>query len=506
MKQIPAIIFKQLLKGDFHDHPDYAGLFFNGDPKRLVFQNCVFQEDITFKEDLICEFEIEFRSCKFIKHLRIENGTFLDISFFGTEFSQSTNFTIIDGSFKNISFDNSCKFLGHFNIHSGRFEKVRISNSEFSNSVSFVNGNFHNIEVSGNTKIANLFFRRGNYRLIRINGGEMNELHFSGGNFNNIMLYGLVVVQTIYISKGVISHLLLAAVNVAQLIAKDFEKSGSLSIAKLIVNQMGKLDALFLGFKISEIHFSDAFLHKDSILRFQNVEVETLNFVDFICFGQLGFSNLSIQKQMNITNSDLGKASFISSSIENIILNLENSRITDVFFSNTAFPSRVSDDDFQQRLTYAQIKKINEAKGDYLESNRFYALEMEAFYKTITWKENFWEKLNLWMNKVSNFHGQSWMVGLRFLVGCVCFFYVSYIFALGFRIGSLGSRNDWGVFFKVLSFIFEFTNPVHKSEEIAKGLGASPTVVARVLEGFSRIAIGYGIYQMVQAFRKHGKK
>ncbi|RZJ63492.1 MAG: hypothetical protein EOO47_28500 [Flavobacterium sp.] len=131
---------------------------------------------------------------------------------------------------------------------------------------------------------------------------------------------------------------------------------------------------------------------------------------------------------------------------------------------------------------------------------------MEAFYKTITWKRNFWEKLNLFMNRYSNYHGQSWARGLLFLFLSILLCYGAYLFASGIRFGSLANELHRDRFYRNLSLFFDFASPVHRSDELAKNLAIRLSNCSRFIEGASRILIGYGIYQMIQAFRKHGKK
>ena len=77
-------------------------------------------------------------------------------------------------------------------------------------------------------------------------------------------------------------------------------------------------------------------------------------------------------------------------------------------------------------------------------------------------------------------------------------------------------------FGEVWSYFLEFVNPIHKADYVAEELLRKQSLNkklikiddkttlningwARTIEGVSRIFIAYFVYQLIQAFRKHGR-
>lgn len=127
---------------------------------------------------------------------------------------------------------------------------------------------------------------------------------------------------------------------------------------------------------------------------------------------------------------------------------------------------------------------------------------MNAYAETLTWKRDFWEKADLWLNRISTNHGQSWQRGLGMTLTVSAAFFGVYLLSLRIWPGT-----SFIYFLKVWSYSLEFINPIHDAGFVAEELsGVSETSLSRIIEGLSRIFIAYFIYQLIQAFRKHGKK
>ncbi|RZJ29542.1 MAG: hypothetical protein EOO18_12120, partial [Chryseobacterium sp.] len=235
--KISQHIFKQLLKGALSNHQVYSSMYVHENPPRLIFNDCLFAEDIHLNEEIVYPYQLDFFGCRFEKNLRIEYGTFPEISFSGTEFS-SGSFTISNGHYAGINFHSGCKVENYFSIHSAEIEKLYISNSTFTNSVSLFDGKYKKVEISGSVSMAHLFFRKGIYELVRINGGKMEGLYFSEGEFKEVLVYGLVEIATVHISSGILRQIYLDAVNLRQLTVKLYEKVKPLQIGHLELSQM----------------------------------------------------------------------------------------------------------------------------------------------------------------------------------------------------------------------------------------------------------------------------
>lgn len=112
------------------------------------------------------------------------------------------------------------------------------------------------------------------------------------------------------------------------------------------------------------------------------------------------------------------------------------------------------------------------------------------------------------LNKLTNNYGLSWTKAFWFIIYTSIPLYIIYV--LGFMIqGNYPFEfgwNGWTEFWNGLGFTIknylQFLWPTHKFEFIPNTQSSFFTYLVDI---FSRIVIGFGIYQMIQAFRKFGK-
>ncbi len=264
------------------------------------------------------------------------------------------------------------------------------------------------------------------------------------------------------------------------------------------------------------------------------------------------------ESRISFSNSDLGKAQFIACDFQ-LFKRFEynNSKMLEVFVADTEFPARQNIYPFaknktqkleQQRLALSQFKKIYENRGDNVRATQALAEEMEVYrlqlqkipfhlpkwYKPMTWlklyseNKEWWkylitlecwksiftkqwwnnrgERINLWLNKFSNFYGNNWLRGVMTTVIINSLLFWAYSYSLNFRLGT-----NWEMFRYLIAYSFEFLNPVRKTDILADKfkdygitLKASPASIA--IDYISRIIIAYFVYQTIAAFRKFGKK
>lgn len=139
----------------------------------------------------------------------------------------------------------------------------------------------------------------------------------------------------------------------------------------------------------------------------------------------------------------------------------------------------------------------------------FRAKEMQAYRKKLRGKayksnEYKWsEKFVLFLNCYSNKYGLKWFRGCIFTFGFSALFTTIYMFfnqELGFEIPYLNWQDDsWiriSIYWKnVLSYLW-----IPKFPDLN-----SITVIALIFYILGKIIVGYGLYQTIAAFRKHGK-
>ena len=233
---------------------------------------------------------------------------------------------------------------------------------------------------------------------------------------------------------------------------------------------------------------------------------------------------------IKISLSSLGKAEFIGCPLADFQIEFNNSKITDCFISGDSIPSQNvhifgvepnSIEEHQQKASFFnQFKKIFEAQGDIYHATQFQArwaeeqrkelkLRKKDEYKNVE-KPIWWSKikvffnttsndrLTLWLNKISNLHGESWVRAFFWILVLGLIFYLPYLY-------SIGCLFPPGKFdFNLIGYYFEFLNPAHKFNFINEGNIANGLTV--FIDVVWRIIVAYFIYQFISAFRKHTKK
>ena len=160
------------------------------------------------------------------------------------------------------------------------------------------------------------------------------------------------------------------------------------------------------------------------------------------------------------------------------------------------------------RETARIIKNEFVKQNNKIESLKYHAREMEAYKAELTEnKEPYscWDYWILKLNKCSNDYGLNPGTGIKFTlsVSLVCFF-VYYLslkeYPITFSLDSTipETFSSWGT---VASHFIEFINPTHKASFLIDYIGSWSIFI----DYFSRIIIGFGIYQLIQSFRKYGR-
>lgn len=135
----------------------------------------------------------------------------------------------------------------------------------------------------------------------------------------------------------------------------------------------------------------------------------------FVC------EQFSIQKILILDHFiNFGKALFANVNIENVEkISIRSAVFGDTFFENVKWghnPNFKCDRDI-----FRQLKNAYDKQANYIEANKFYALEMESYSKELNekksknWKENAEYCLFLVGKYISN-HGQNWLLALGWIV------------------------------------------------------------------------------------------
>lgn len=160
------------------------------------------------------------------------------------------------------------------------------------------------------------------------------------------------------------------------------------------------------------------------------------------------------------------------------------------------------------RETFRIIKQQLLKSNNRIDALGFYAKEMDEYKKELyssKIKGLIGDKVILLLSQLSNRHGLSWWRGVKFTVLVGLVFYILYLFTLEEKFFQFGwsSLNDfWKISIKNIGFYCQFIFIGHSFDfsDLFKASGLSYFV-----DFVSRIFIGFGYYQTIQAFRKFGK-
>jgi uncharacterized protein YjbI with pentapeptide repeats len=514
---IDSETFSKLIKGELSSDSSYSKFYTkegtSGDLS-VIIKDCEI-EPIYLNDKVDYPFNILIINSK-LKGISIFNGTYKSLHLSNITIEENNYFSISGGEFKSFYLSGNIGCDAY--IRKASFNKLYFGDTDFKNNLTIQSGTFEEVYFSG-IKAKSFFIRGGRFSKFLLAGGthlndcDISGLYFLGGRFDTAQIYGLSKINKIYINSGFIASMVLESEWIAEIAIQNHADEGSesseLGIGSLFFNQLGKTNISIKDIDINLINFNDSFINKDSIMRFSDIRAGALNFNNVINYGQITFNKISLANRLSIQYSDLGKTTFINCDLSLSNLSFGSSKITDVFLASTDMPENmIGTTHKEMRSAYGQIKKVYENRGDTIGASLFFSKEMNAYYDTLSWKTDKAEIINLLFNKLSTNHGQSWKRGLASALTVSFAFYCLYLYLLGFRIITHGSFD---VFLTQLSYFSDFINPVHKTDFIVTEQEYSlPDIrhmgLARMCEGISRIFIAYFIYQLIQAFRKHGKK
>lgn len=262
-------------------------------------------------------------------------------------------------------------------------------------------------------------------------------------------------------------------------------------------------------------------VEKDKYITITKSELYSLEFDGLYNNGVISFRSVSLagNGRLLMKNSSLGKTDFILCQFEDANFIFQNSKLTEVFLAETNFPRSVKGDSgrvfAQAQLAFGQISTAYQKQGDTVRYLEYQAREIEAHYETLAWIDGkrwqFWRfsftKLSLFLNKLSSDFGRNWGKGLAFSLGMgLVLYYFLIVSSDQFHIG-------WPSFdSKLVGPFFKFMNPLRffETENLFKTSGDKPYLTLQPISYFvdfiARILLAYGYYQVIQAFRRYGRK
>jgi uncharacterized protein YjbI with pentapeptide repeats len=252
----------------------------------------------------------------------------------------------------------------------------------------------------------------------------------------------------------------------------------------------------------------------DNILNIEKTTITNLIFESVINNGLITLRELNIPPlgMVSFKSSNLGKADFIYCNFSKATLEFENSKITEAFFSETEFPKRVlvngRKNYGQAQLAFGQLATAFQRQGDNIRAFEYMSRELEAHYRNINWLSfDFFHKLNLWLNLISNNFGRDWVRGVAFSLGVGLLFFCLLLIST--------DKYTWGlpgIQLELLPGFLKFMNPL-RFFELEALFNNTPKEGTIKLNSYSyladfggRVFVAYGYYQTIQAFRRFGRK
>ncbi len=162
-----------------------------------------------------------------------------------------------------------------------------------------------------------------------------------------------------------------------------------------------------------------------------------------------------------------------------------------------------------KRETYRILKHEALQLNDHIGAIRYYKEEMNEFYRELGNKTK-WDKVTLWLNRISSNYGTSQGRGVLFTIIVTFLFYNLFLLAVHIEGVTTVSINwSWASllenFGTNLKGYLQFLNVTNWDYEPI-GIKKESYNGAYAILVLGRLFVGFGIYQTVQAFRKYGRK
>lgn len=417
---------------------------------------------------------------------------------------------------------------GEFTLDDITFE----SQDKYENEIIFDGGVYSNISFRGGN-FKKLTFRTGTFNgFVSFRGGTFDSILLLGGAFNRFLgtldgyknfevgarladqllvihrfeIEGGVFTNNIWINGGQIDRLEIKSVLPTKIHCKPNDDSIYKPERKKSVPRFESKP------KILELILS-RYSNRDNFIHISNVDIDRLKFEDFTNIGNITITKINVKDYIRFENSDLGKAAFIDCNFSNIGLIFKSSKVNEIALTGCRLPDPENivspgNDEIQKKLALSQIKKVYTNMGDSVEATRYHAQELITYHRTLKGKKHWGEKINLWLNGKTNRHGRSWSRAFWVLLIGSGIFYILYCISLGFWFDF--SSKGWRGFFMNLASFPEFFNPIRKSDFLPRVLAKKDETqvlgITYFIDSMAKIFTAYLIYQLIAAFRKHGKK
>ncbi|MCK4664952.1 MAG: hypothetical protein KAT68_18930 [Bacteroidales bacterium] len=456
--------------------------FFNKLPEEITIENCEF-DNIWIKTP---KKRITIKNCKIGQQISIESD--ID-SIFINNLANCESINIEKGNIKLFKINNS-QVKNLIAIDDILFlEKLLIKNSQIENST--LCGKINTIDFFANSNLKKIECYAKLKELVLTNKTEDCYRNISEDKTDNTNL-----IEKVKIIESDDAHYFLDDINI-----KNLE---------------------FIG------------LHSNSEIRIFGAVTDTIILRNSIKYANI--KSCKIKDSFLISNGDVSQLIMSNIDLSNTKFILNDSYLNRfrwlnmVWSKDVALYNNNSNQIYTSRDVLRLLKHIAKEQDSQIDALNFHSLEMEAYRRELNNKTNKrrlfvwikkvsttikkwiikkqWEdKIILHLNKYSNNHGLSWWRGFLFtLVVGFIFFSIYTPILLGRSLDfSWDGISEWGMIFKNhIKYYPAFLNPAH-SFKFMKSVSTNYFGWSLVVDTLGRIAVGFGIYQTIQAFRKYGR-
>lgn len=462
------------------------------------------------------------------------NGRFKEITFKG-ESSVGNIFILPDttvgritihekaqaGSFTISGKINGLKAFGKTRIGSllvyGETKSITISSDVRTRYFTFHSGSkVENLTLGGIHEHVNILDDSSIKKLTVTETGKTDKLYLIG-KINNIELAGNT--ESIALSSGLESNSLKLKHGLK---TNVFHFSGKLSLNEILFTG-GQIYSSIIFSKVEseELKISGSETTLGGRMILSSCSFNRLSFINFFCDFKVQLNDLSVLDKKN-SYFKLSKCRFNQFELINVNLqNFEsffflNTDIGDTFIAESCLPSFVtsessdSPNQYQTKLFFEQVKSAYQKHGNKTEAIIYQAKELNAHYRVLNWNENLWDKLTLWFNKNTTNFGTSWTRGFIALLLTTIPLFTLLLWSTKGAIAVWPWQMTLEDFGTYASQYFDFINPTSyiwkRWDFIYELEGGEIRWGVKLLLLFSKVLIVTIIYQIIQAFRKFGRR
>lgn len=424
-------------------------------------------------------FEFTISNCEIQDDLIISKLTFLSIITFKKVFF-SSKVEVLSGFFDSpINFHN-CSFLNTFIIHNIETPALNLRNNKLTKEFSIKGGLFDKVNFVSK---------------------QNSKITITGGKFNNSLYFDLKEKDVVAIYN------------------KD------VSINELILHVRNANIGLLNEAAINKITFN-GIISSDNKIRIKQVFFNSLEILNFTNEGSFILDNckpfkypikdtaikkdkLKSTRKLKFTNSFIGDFKFSNMKLEKFdSILVENTDLSTIALFNTTFPiDKILGD---PNTLYENFNRLSIVVKDSLNRRdeiEYYKASRNALRKYLKEekKHKRSSRFSLWISRQFSDYGTNWWratwvtFSISFILFCMMLVFTNYHFDCSYE-GFIG-------FGEVASNFFQFLNPTHSFDFMdIEGGAYSKNPFFVTINFIARIIIGFGIFEIIQSFRKYVKK